>query len=477
VEGSSRSTLNVEMPLAEDGSVRTINFEANPVKVYVVLLVVSVCYFGKYFCTSNMYVVQTIFQKSEGITDKQMSHLFALGFAASVLGKITAGILSDKIGGKPVLMVSAFGYIACTLAFSVVPSSYTNYLVIWFLNGFLALGLTWVAVVAVAANWIPKSHTGRLMSLVNLAPQIGDAMARAVLAPIVESTGNWRLVFQTAAAATAVMTVPAILFAPNEPHIESKRVSVTDILHHGAHEPGKDAPAVPKSFGKRLQGLLVKPLLYICALLSGSLYGIRVLFLLYSTTYLATTYCNSYETNMALSDCMESPITVGHVGTTSMVFTSLGCVSVLLVGKLMDVVPEEHRGGLIFAMLLPLIAALALMTKQGTDMSYSVSAVLVGVIGFTLFGPYKNLGTTFATRIGGKDLKATACAIMGISDNTFAVTMLMYKGTLGKDWVFPMFKALFVLSLVSTSCAFICWQVEIRAAKAKVAAAREPLMA
>lgn len=199
-----------------------------------------------------------------------------------MLGKITAGLLSDAVGGKPVLLLSATGYIVCTALFALVPSNYPAYLIIWFVNGFFALGLTWVAVVAVASNWIPVSHMGRLMALVSLAPQLGDVLARAMLAPVVSATGDWRRVFQIAAGSAAVITIPAILFAPNQPHLNTMRTSLRDIYHHGTHELGKEGPpaaTAKPSFWSRTRVLLTKALLYVVAILSGSLYGIRVLFL------------------------------------------------------------------------------------------------------------------------------------------------------------------------------------------------------
>lgn len=187
------------------------------------------------------------------------------------------------------------------------------------------------------------------------------------------------------------------------------------------------------------------------------------------------TYCKTYEgvgdSDADMTICVAKASTIAHVGTASMIFTICGCVSVLVVGQLKDSLPQCHRGGLITGFMLPLVACLAAMTNSGTDLGFVPSAILVGVIGMTLFGPYKVLGTTFANDIGGKELKATACAIMGVSDNSFAVLMLLYKGMLGNNWVTPMFTALLVLSMISTLCSSGMWCMDLKAKKS--AAARE----
>merc|ERR1712110_241376 len=120
--------------------------------------------------------------------DVQLAALFAMGYVSSAMGKIFAGPMSDKKGGKFVLVITVIGYICCTVIFALVRGIVPIFYVVWFCNSFFALGITWVAVVAMTSNWIPTSHTGRLTSYVSLAPQIGDALARPTLAPVIDTT-------------------------------------------------------------------------------------------------------------------------------------------------------------------------------------------------------------------------------------------------------------------------------------------------
>merc|ERR1740138_1225409 len=101
--------------------------------------------------------------------------------------------------------VSAGGFLTLISVFAYVPqiseslglpqfdmgNYFAEFLGIWILNGFFALGLSWVAIMAIASNWVPASHTGRLMAILGLAPELGDSWARVYLAPTVDATGDW----------------------------------------------------------------------------------------------------------------------------------------------------------------------------------------------------------------------------------------------------------------------------------------------
>merc|ERR1719409_317558 len=109
-----------------------VYFNTYPLRVYGALLAVSVCYFGKYYCTSDMYVAQSLFQQSEGVSDVQLAALFAMGYVSSAMGKIFAGPMSDKKGGKFVLVITVVGYICGTVIFALVHGLTEIFYVVWF---------------------------------------------------------------------------------------------------------------------------------------------------------------------------------------------------------------------------------------------------------------------------------------------------------------------------------------------------------
>mmetsp|Transcript_78737 Transcript_78737/g.138937 ORF Transcript_78737/g.138937 Transcript_78737/m.138937 type:complete len:475 (-) Transcript_78737:136-1560(-) len=444
--------------LQSSKTARTELYENRPCRLYCALVLLCLCYFGKYFCTSDMYIVQSVFMKDEGISDVQLSTLFALGYFTSMLGKVCAGAMSDAIGGKFVIILAASGYILSTLIFSFIPSgSFLLFCVAWSGIGFSALGLAWVAVVSVATNWIPVAYLGRLMGLVSMAPQLGDAVARLCLA---EFLGNgWRAVFRIAALSAFCLLIPVVFFVSNSPG--------TETAHSLAKEEEKQKPQ--KSYMQRLLPLLCNPSLWMLCLLSGSLYGTRTLFLLYSTSFLASAYCNN---SSDIDLCMKSEDALSATANASSSYTLLGCVSVLLVGTLKDKLPKRHRGATLTIFVLPLFLIMACLMRTGADLPFTWAVSFVAATGFCLFGPYKVLGAVFAVDVGGKELKSTCTAFMGIFDNFFAMLMLFGKGAVGNDWV-KLFTALTGLSCLSLVCAALVWLRDLRAASNLVG---QPLM-
>jgi len=427
-------------------------------KLYLVLVGLCVCYFGKYFCTSDMYVVQAQFTDTQGISAKQLSSMFAMGYFMSMFGKVAAGGLCDAIGGRFVVLMAAGGYALCSVLFSLVPdsdNSFWMFLVLWGGIGFFALGLAWVSIVSVATNWIPKAYLGRLMGFVSMAPQLGDATARLCLAPFLDF--GWRAVFQASAAVACGVTLPVLLFIGNKPASAAASEAA-------APAAATAAPAATKpkgSYFSNLKVLLANPFLWVLCLLSGSLYGTRTLFLLYSTSFLSAAYCKDAA---SIAACHRSGHTMRATSMASSSYTLLGCVSVLLVGFLKDRLPARHRGATLTLFVAPLFIILAFLAASGPDLPFGLAAAMVALIGFCLFGPYKVLGAVFAVDVGGKELKSTCTAFMGVFDNLFAMLMLFGKGAIGEDWS-TMFSALTILSSVSLLCAATVWVSDLRAHK------------
>jgi len=246
---------------------------------------------------------------------------------------------------------------------------------------------------------------------------------------------------------------------PNQPSVDAPAQEA----NQEAGQAATHATSPSESFWTRLKALLRQPLLYAVAALSGMLYGIRAIFLLYATSYLAQTYCRTHGglTPLDIHTCVNSDATATQVALSSTVYTVFGCVSVLSVGQLKDRLPQRHRAGMITAIVFVLISSLAVLTWQHVNLPYNLSVFAVGAVGLTLFGPYKVLGTAFAIEIGGRRLKATACSVMGISDNLTAVIVLVVKGFLSDDY-FVLFAVLLGMAVLAFICAIIVWRMDLK---------------
>jgi len=440
----------------------------NPMKVYFYLGALILAYFAKYFCTSFLYVVQSLWRKDQNISRGDLAHQFILGYVMSMVGKRCAGKWADQYGGKKVQMLSLGVYIPVVILWSfgdkisdalgMSEYRFPVYLTMWLFNGFFALGLSWVAIMVCASNWIPPHMEGRLLAVVGCAPELGDSSARAFLGPIIKHgwgftvmgfgyAGHWQTVSLSAALAGAVMSIPMFVCVPESPlgYEEEKK---------------KEAKA---SGGGSLDSTLMTLTCTMC----GMLYAIRTMFLLDSVTWLSEVYCTHYHPNQDFQECKDDPTTVGNVATASLLFTFFGMFSVLLSGQSKDMLPKIHRGWVLFANSCILVITTCLMSIYDLTLSFPMAVFLVGMIGFGDFGPYKTMSGAFAVDIGGKARKGDVSAWMGVASNGCAAIILCISGFI-PAWA-AMFKILIVLSIGCVISSLLIVQYD----RAKFASARE----
>jgi len=463
--------LGHRFPTMAPLSPRTQFYADTPWKVYAILVALILSYFGKYFCTSFLYIVQELWRKDQDILYPNLANMFILGYVMSMIGKMCAGYWSDEFGGKRVLILASLSGITIVTMFSFASSfceavgidvgdRYPVYLVLWLANGFFLLGLSWVAVMAVATNWIPQSAMGRLMAVVGCAPELGDASARLFLSPIVQfgwlmggsgfgSPGHWQTVALSAAIASLFMTLPMIFFVAETPESEAVTQNI------------KQKKKDQKGYFARVWELFrSNPLMTLTCIMCGLLYAIRTMFLLYSVTWLNLVYCHHYHPNTPHEVCKVDPVTDAAVGQASLLFTFFGMFSVLLSGYLKDAWPKRQRALILLVNCVLLLLVLLYMHTFNSEISFFVAAVLVGLIGFGDFGPYKTMSGAFAVDIGGKSLKATVSSFMGVASNGGAALVLAADGYV-HDWT-VMFLILIWLSIGCIACAAAIYLYDLK---------------
>jgi len=408
----------------------------------------------------------------QDISAVEASWMFVFGYLASMVGKAVAGPWSDIYGGKIVMGVSAGGFLTWIAVFAFIPQIceklgvsqgsfgnwYPEFFGVWFLNGFFALGLSWVAIMAIASNWVPASHTGRLMAILGLAPELGDSWARVYLAPTAR-TGNWSQVLVEAAKFSCLLVIPMFLLVSNSPEEAAAAASGKKVEKKPAGLP----------FSQRIKKLFSdSPLISLLMTLCAFLYAIRTMFLLYSVNYLSLALCGIQlapismsdlqdDSNQRVQDCRHDPDIVAQVANASAWYTVFGCVGVYLSGILKDKLPKRHRSTILVGNVVILIASLCLMKFYPLNqIPFWLATLAVGFVGFSVFGAYKTSTGAFAVDIGGKHMKATCSALMGFSSNGAAALIIICKGLLGGDWdmVFTILIGLGFCGLVCAQCIY-----------------------
>jgi len=441
-----------------------------PLTVYFYIGALILAYFAKYFCTSFLYVVQAIWTKDQDISHTDINHLFVIGYIMSMIGKRAAGNWCDQYGGKKIQMLSLYVYIPIVIIWSFgdkicdmlgfTTYRFPVYLTLWIGNGFFALGLSWVAIMVCASNWMPPHMEGRLLAVVGCAPELGDASARAFLGPIIKygwgglrflgfgQSGNWQTVSLSAALASIVLSLPMLFFVPESPL--------------GYEEEKKQEKAAAGG------GKLDATLMTLTCIMCGLLYAIRTMFLLFSVSWLSTVYCTHYATSgVDFAECQQDKFTVGTVAQASFLFTFCGMFSVLLCGHFKDSLEKKDRGYILLVNSVILLITVGIMLLWDVLLSFPVAVFLVGMIGFGDFGPYKTMSGAFAVDIGGKPRKGDVSAWMGVASNGCAALIILVSD-LVTNWV-QMFKILIVCAIGCIICSILI----IRYDRTKFASARE----
>jgi sugar phosphate permease len=444
----------------------------NPMTVYFYLFSLILAYFAKYFCTSFLYVVQPLWRKDQNIAQSNLAHMFIFGYIMSMMGKRAAGKWADKWGGKNVQMLSLGVYIPVVMIWScggkicdalgLSPDNhFPVFCFLWLGNGFFALGLSWVAIMVCASNWIPPHMEGRLLAVVGCAPELGDASARWFLGPIIKhgwgfsvlgygAAGNWQTVSMSAALASILMSLPMFLCVPESPLGYEEEKKKEEKAKAAGGEAGLD-----------------QTLMALTCTMCGLLYAIRTMFLLYSVTWLSEVYCTHYQPNVEYAVCQHDPFTVGDVAQASLLFTFFGMFSVLLAGQCKDNLPKHQRGFILLVNSFILLITTSIMATFDLALGFPMAVFLVGMIGFGDFGPYKTMSGAFAVNIGGKTRKGDVTSWMGVASNGSAAIILCVSGYV-PAWT-DMFKILVVCSIGCIVCSGLIIQYD----RKKIVSARE----
>jgi len=472
----------------------------------------------RYFCTSCLYVAQDLWTPDQNISAVQASWMFVFGYVASMVGKACAGPWADLYGGKIVMGMSAGGFLFFITMFAYVPqicdflgvpkmrlfgadepNYFPEFLVVWFLNGFFALGLSWVAIVAIAGNWIPSSHTGRLMAILGLAPELGDSWARYYLSPVVDETGSWQAVLLSAARISLLICIPMFLLVSDSPAggEEDDEGAAEGAVGTDGQGAAKKTKKPQEPFRDRVKKLFTdSPLITLLMTMCAFLYAIRTMFLLYSVNYLSHVLCghilsDSGKHKIGLEDlqgsgnprvdsCVQDKATVAQVATASAWYTVFGCAGVYLSGVLKDFLPKRHRATILMGNIVILICALGIMKFwKPNEISFELATLAVGLVGYAVFGAYKTSTGAFAVDIGGKHMKATCTALMGFSSNGAAALIIICKGWLGGNWdvLFSILIGLGFCALFAATAIYRDDLKKLRPALVNAGALQEPLVA
>jgi len=357
-------------------------------------------YSGYYFCRSDLSVVLPGLIQDlahHGISPSQAQ--IRLGFIASVgtiayaLGKFVSGPLADLGTGRRNFLGGMAGSVLFTILFAL-SGGFPLFTLAWIFNR-LFQSQGWAGLVKVSSRWFSYTTYGSVMAVVSLSFLFGDAGCRWAMSALLAHGVGWRGVFFFAAGSLTVLwfiTLILLREAPQERGLPAPEVNPLNV--YADQEPNVEGERA--ALAEILRPLLTSFAFWMVCLLAFGATLLRESFNLWTPTY--------FVQFVGLSGSVAA--------SRSALFPLCGGISVLLGGFLSDKLGSNGRNVLVVAGMSACTVCLVLMGRLPSHGGQWAPSILVGLVGFSLLGPYSYLAGAMSLDFGGQRGSATAAGII-----------------------------------------------------------------
>ena len=172
-------------------------------------------YGGKYFGMVPTYVVRPIVRKDLAISIEHWDDSVAVAYLCYAAAKFVFGPLTDRVGGRKVFLGCLLGMSVTTFLESTIQTKWA-FTTVWILLMTVSAPI-WVALMKIAAAWIPSGKEGKMMAVLSLCYLVDDVLVRSTTGGLVAAGWSWRAVLAFCAFATVACAVPSFLLLRNTP--------------------------------------------------------------------------------------------------------------------------------------------------------------------------------------------------------------------------------------------------------------------
>ena len=319
----------------------------------------------------------------------------SMGTAAYALGKFFSGALADTRGGRRFFLGGMAGSILFTVIFAL-SGGFPLFTLAWIGNR-LFQSQGWAGLVRVSSRWFSYSTYGSVMAVVSLSFLFGDAGCRWTMSELLAHGVGWRGVFYFAAAALGVLFLINLLLlreTPAERGLPAPEVNPRNVYAEMIRRAGRRAP--PAKISAILRPLLTSFAFWLVCLLAFGTTLLRETFNLWTPTY--------FVQFVGLLPSVAA--------SRSALFPLCGGISVLLGGFLSDRLGANGRNVLVVVGMSACTLCLVMLGRVTGHAGEWAPSVLVGLVGFTLLGPYSYLAGAMSLDFGGQRGSATAAGII-----------------------------------------------------------------
>lgn len=348
-----------------------------------VMATLALGYVGVYLCRKNLAVAMPMLQQSFGATKGQVGIIASLGTLAYAAGKVINGPFVDRVGGRQGFLVSLAAVALFGAAGAFAPGL-VALTVFYGLNRF-AGSAAWGAMLKLVPSWFGRARTGTVVGLLSLSYVAGGAIATLFARQIVTSGGSWRAVMGVPSVALIAIGVLCVFLVRSGPLEQTPAASAS-------RDPGARRPPLAAA-----AALLRRPQFLIVCALSFTITLMRESF-------------NTWSVDFLVSIQGGAP-SLATAALQSTGFDLAGVISIVAAGMAYDRVQPARRRWWMAGSLAVLAMVLAVLPRAAAIRPL-YGAVLVGLIGLLVYGPYSLLAGALAVESGGSEQAATAAGII-----------------------------------------------------------------
>lgn len=362
-------------------------------------------YVGFYFCRKPFSAAKKPIGEANGWDAAALSNIWAAYLIAYAIGQFLASQMGPRLGPRRNVLLGMALSIGVTLAMGIAPN-------IWVLAGLVAVnGLAqatgWSGNVGTMAGWFHKHERGHVMGLWSTNFTVGALASGWVMAGVLD-IASWQWCFYTGAIVLTIVWLQFYLLQRDRP--EDVGLAPVDDPVTAVDESKLVEP--PPSAGLGLSRDAWTNLL----LVAGFYFFAK--FIRYAVWSWAAYFLGK---NYGLSDSVAN--------VYAPVFDLAGLPGIYLTGWISDRYFGSRRGEVALIMVFGMIVATALLMLFGGT-SVAVFVVLLGAVGFTLFGPDALLTGAGAMDIGSRRAATFAAAMISGFGSTGAALQEIVIGRL-----------------------------------------------
>lgn len=337
-----------------------------------------------YFCRTNLSAANPGMTASPadgglGLSEGEVGWILAAFKITYAAGQFLNGQISEIISPKRLLAVGMLSSALLNVAFGFGTAFYFL-LFIWAMNGY-AQSLGWPPCMRIVANWVSPVHRGRVVGLIGTGYQIAGVLTFIVAGFAAEHFG-WQGALWVPAGVLALAGVATLLLLEEHPPAAQAQ-QVSD-----AATPGPPRGSVWRNLGITF----ANPALWLLGISLGMLNANRYGYIDWGIKHLSE---------------IHAQVGLGVNALKYAVLPAGGILGSYLAGWATDRFFGSRRAPVAF-ILLTLLGVMSLVYHRVAEESVPATVVLLGCIGFCLFGPQVLLVGTAPSDLARKGTSAAA---------------------------------------------------------------------